>query len=117
MCSSNPYLRRQLSNVASGLYYLHSRDVIHGDLKGVRDYSRSRFIVVLILGQSNVVVDADGYARIADFRLATVGPGVDSEQTAETGQWPAPEILEGEPTSKATDIFSFAMVMIEVCHE
>ena len=26
----------QLSDIADGLCYLHSRDVIHGDLKGVR---------------------------------------------------------------------------------
>ena len=115
--SSDPYLHRQLSDVASGLLYLHSRDVIHGDLKGVRDYSRSRFTAILIFGQSSVVVDADGHAQIADFRLATVITEVDSERTTEIGQWPAPEILDGEPASKATDIFSFAMVMIEVCHE
>ena len=122
MCSSHPYPRRQLSDVASGLLYLHSRDVIHGDLKGVRDYSRSRFIAVLILRQSSVVVDADGYPRIADFRFATVGSDVDFEQTtpgedAGSRKWPAPEILEDRVARKEADIFSFAMVMIEVYHE
>ena len=32
--------RHQLSNVAEGLYFLHSRNIIHGDLKGVRGCSR-----------------------------------------------------------------------------
>ena len=32
-------------------------------------------------------------------------------------QWSAPEILMGEAASKASDIFSFAMVMVEGCHE
>ena len=32
-------LPRQLSDVAEGLNYLHLRNIIHGDLKGVRDYS------------------------------------------------------------------------------
>ena len=113
MHSFNPYLRRQLSDVGGGLCYLHSRNVIHGDLKGVRDYSRFRFITVFILGQSNVVVDADGRARIAGFRFATVIAGVDPEQTS-FGQWPAPEILKDGATNKETDIFNFAMVMIEV---
>ena len=32
----------QLSDVAEGLNYLHSCNVVHGDLKGVRDCSRYR---------------------------------------------------------------------------
>ena len=31
--------RYQLSDAANGLSYLHSRNVIHGNLKGVRGYS------------------------------------------------------------------------------
>jgi len=122
MYSPHPYLRQQLSGVASGLDYLHFRDVIHGYLRGVRDYPRSCFTIVLILGgQSNVVIGADGQARIADFRFAKVITNVGPEETAsdqhvETGYWSAPEILKDEPTSKATDIFSFAMVMIEARH-
>ena len=30
-------LSHKLRDVTDGLYYLHSRNVVHGDLKGVRD--------------------------------------------------------------------------------
>ena len=36
-------IQSQLSDVAKGLCYLHSCNVIHGDLKGVRGCSKSRF--------------------------------------------------------------------------
>ena len=75
----------------------------------------------MTLDQSNVLVDADGYARIMNFSLATVATDVDSEQSPSdqrfgSEQWSAPEVLEDGATSKKTDIFAFAMVMIEVCH-
>jgi len=34
---SNADSRSQLLDVAEGLHFLHSRNVVHGDLKGVRD--------------------------------------------------------------------------------
>jgi serine/threonine protein kinase len=37
-----PYSCHQLSDVAEGLCYLHSCDIVHGDLKGVCGYSKSR---------------------------------------------------------------------------
>jgi len=37
----------QLSDVAKGLAYLHSCNVIHGDLKGVRRHSDSTFATIL----------------------------------------------------------------------
>jgi serine/threonine protein kinase len=36
---SHAYSRHQLSDVAEGLHFLHSRNIVHGDLKGVRDCS------------------------------------------------------------------------------
>ena len=110
----------QLSDVAEGLLYLHSCSVVHGDLKGVRDYSRSCF-TIFTPGQSNVVVDAAGHARITDFGLAMVTQDLDSIRNASegehehSGRWIAPEILDGRGTySKEADVFSFAMVTIEV---
>ena len=111
----------QLSDVANGLCYLHSRDVIHGDLKGVRDYSESRPITALTPDQPNILVDASGHARIMDFRLATLAADVGSErnpsdQCAGSEKWSAPEALNNGTTSKKTDIFSLALVMVEVRH-
>ena len=109
----------QLSDIANGLYYLHSCNVVHGDLKGVCDRSKSRSAAVLMVDQLNILVDGSGRARIADFGLATVTQSLDSVRSASchhalTARWTAPEVLDEGTYSKEADIFSFAMVMIEV---
>jgi len=71
-----------------------------------------------MFGQSNIFVDDYGRALISGFRLATIS-GLEqttSDQHVGSHQWSAPEVLEGGATSKEADIFSFAMVMIEVCY-
>jgi len=63
------------------------------------------------------MVGADCRARITDFGLsqdqgAVEGTGAISGGTV---RWTAPEILQGQGTpSKQADVFSFAMVMVEV---
>lgn len=67
--------------------------------------------------QPNIMVDAFRHARITDFGLARKhGTSEDSNATAGgTARWTAPEILKGEGIpSKEADVFSFAMVMVEV---
>jgi len=64
-------------------------------------------------------VDDSAHARIADFGFATVTRNLDSIpgtscHNGHTPRWTAPEVLEGGKYSKEADIFSFAMVMIEV---
>ncbi|KAF9789442.1 kinase-like domain-containing protein [Thelephora terrestris] len=92
-----------LSEVAEGLCYLHSRNVIHGDLKG-----------------PNILVDHVGHARITDFGIARITQSLDSIRSASTHdnaftpRWTAPEVLRDGKHSKEADIFSFAMVMVEV---
>ena len=66
-------------------------------------------------------MDDSGNARIADFEFATVTLNLDSVWSAQgqrgfTPRWAAPEVLDEGPHSKEADIYSFAMVMIEVCH-
>ena len=111
----------QLSDVAKGLCYLHSCNVIHGDLKGVCNRSKSRSTTVLTHSQLNIFVDDSGGAHIADFGLAKVTQNLDSMRSASpqnghSARWTAPEVLKEGTCSKEGDIFSFAMVMIEVRH-
>lgn len=63
------------------------------------------------------MVDASERACITDFGLAR-NQGASEETTTSgggTARWTAPEILQGQGSvSKEADVFSFAMVMIEV---
>ena len=74
----------------------------------------------LTLRQLNILVDASGHARLTDFGLAVVTQDLDSirsgsDECRDSARWIAPEILENRGThSKEGDIFSFAMVTIEV---
>ena len=116
---SHTHFHHKLSDIAKGLCYLHSRNVIHGDLKGVRSSLKSCFTSILTPSQVNVLVDNSGHARIADFGLATVTQSLDSTwsisiQRGHSARWTAPEVLTGGKYSTEADIFAFAMVMIEV---
>ena len=116
----NMLIACQLSDVADGLNYLHSCNMVHGDLKGVSTSSRSHLITLPMSCESNILVDATGHARITDFGLAIVTQDLDSVRnpSVERGQsvqWIAPEILDNRGIySNDADIFSFAGVAIEV---
>ena len=78
---------------------------------------------MLTWAQSNILVDDASHPWITDFSQATVIQCSNSIQVALDDQgynarWTAPEILTEEGTySKEADVFSFAMIMIEVCYE
>ncbi|KAF9647770.1 kinase-like protein [Thelephora ganbajun] len=89
-----------ISDVADGLNYLHSHNIIHGDLKG-----------------PSVLMDDAGRARLTDFGLSAVALDFGSAGSIKDGhamRWAAPEILDREkPVSKKSDIYSFSMVVVE----
>ena len=72
-------------------------------------------------GQSNILVDAAGHARITDYGLAKVTRGLNSAHSSAGGgqinhtvRWTAPEVLNDRGYDREADIYSFAMVMVEV---
>ncbi|KAG2017855.1 TKL/TKL-ccin protein kinase [Coprinopsis cinerea AmutBmut pab1-1] len=111
--SQKPNANRLLliSDVASGLAYLHEHGVVHGDLKGV-----------------NILVSPSGHACLADFGLAKIADNeiiswtsirTSSTQGGGTIRWQAPELHDpnDDVTPKATpesDVYSFACVCYEV---
>ncbi|KAF8128478.1 hypothetical protein K438DRAFT_908122 [Mycena galopus ATCC 62051] len=104
----SPYAIQLLRDCIAGLEYLHSSDIVHGDLRG-----------------ANVLVDEDGHARLTDFGLAIF---IDSETSGKsstrggTTRWMAPELLVPLPgqssrTTRASDMWAFGCLCCEVSHK
>ncbi|RLN97574.1 hypothetical protein BBJ28_00019752 [Nothophytophthora sp. Chile5] len=91
---------QKLYEVGLGLHYLHRCNVTHGDLKG-----------------NNILVGADGAAKLTDFGLSAVlSSSMQPAPPKAVGalRWKAPEILDGSSTpSHAADMYSFGMSIIE----
>ena len=72
--------------------------------------------------QPNILVDTTGHAMITDCGLAIVTQNLDSirgapDEYGHSTRWIAPEILDNDNRgtfSREADVFSFAMVTIEV---
>ncbi|KAF7354913.1 Protein kinase domain-containing protein [Mycena sanguinolenta] len=94
-----------IADVAQGLEYLHSNDVVHGDLKTV-----------------NILVTPSRRACISDFGLSTIVDELSLKMTfssrsgrAGTVRYQAPELLKNEsPTHFGSDIYAFACVGYEI---
>lgn len=77
-----------------------------------------------LVPKSNILIDNNGRACLAGFSLLTliqdelIATSLDSPndttQRVSGVQWSAPEVLKGGRPRKETDIFSLAMVMVEV---
>lgn len=113
--------------MANGLTYLHSKNIIHGDLKAVRDrleYSRRLKLQCYIL-QDNILVSKDGTgAQLAYFGISRALMSEDfanlktsSNNVQGTLRWMAIEQFSDttpgarEQYSFATDIWSFGMTI------
>ncbi|KAK7000664.1 kinase-like domain-containing protein, partial [Favolaschia claudopus] len=107
-------IHRLTLEIAQGLHYLHSMNIVHGDLKGV-----------------NILVTDDAHACLSDFGLATTIQDGDPQITstamvsgsnhAGSLRWTAPELLVPEQfgcekyvKSRASDVYAFAFVCIEL---
>lgn len=96
-------LWQKLFEAALGLHYLHEHGIMHGDLKG-----------------DNILVGADGNAKIADFGLSS-GTVIPPNEAVRKGimklgapRWRAPEALRGDEVTRKADVYAFAMCIIEM---
>lgn len=86
-------------DIAVGIKYLHSRNVVHCDLKS-----------------SNVLLDNNYNIKLGDFGLSRfLNSGKEpSHGRIGTPHWMAPEILKGGTYQFEADIFSYGMILWEL---
>ncbi|KLO12803.1 kinase-like protein [Schizopora paradoxa] len=100
---------RLIREIASGLYYLHTNAIIHGDLTG-----------------ANILIDDDQHACLSDFGLSVLAQDLElpsmSQSSSSMGgslRWTAPELFSFEENatpkvSLFSDVYSFGSVALEV---
>ena len=89
-----------MSDVAKGLRYLHSKRVVHLDLKS-----------------ANILLSRAGDAKIADVGMARVlsRSCLSAMSAGGTFAWSAPEVLAGRRCTEKVDVYSWGVVLWEVC--
>jgi len=94
--------------------------MIHKDIKGMHDRRNAWIMIVLALGQPDILVGDSGCPQIMAYSPAMVAQTQDSIRSLQgerghTARLTAPEIPNEQGThSKEANAFSFAMVMVEV---
>ncbi|KAJ7619439.1 kinase-like domain-containing protein [Roridomyces roridus] len=95
-----------LFEIAQGLEYLHSHNVVHGDLRG-----------------TNILIKDDWSACLADFGLSVIVSATASVHTstrAGSPYWMAPELIDPArfgcryARTPASDVYAFGCVCLEV---
>ncbi|PKA59742.1 Serine/threonine-protein kinase HT1 [Apostasia shenzhenica] len=86
-------------DLARGLSYLHSKKVVHRDVK-----------------TENMLLDGQRNLKIADFGVARVEAQNPKDMTGETGTlgYMAPEVLDGKPYNRKCDVYSFGICLWEI---
>ena len=93
-----PMLQKISCDIADGLHYLHSQNILHCDLKS-----------------QNILVDfSRKSAKITDFGVAVklTSNSTLSRQSG-TYPWMAPEVILDKKTSKASDVYSLGVILWE----
>ena len=117
----------QLEESATGLQYLHTSGLVHGDLRPVRSASQSPFICIYT-NQERILITDDEHACLANVGHASLnreqgdsrfGSASVSFDTGNTRYSP-PEYFADEFASKYVtrqgDIYTMGMTIYEVSH-
>ncbi|KAL6615854.1 hypothetical protein ACP70R_038124 [Stipagrostis hirtigluma subsp. patula] len=91
-------VRAYAADVLRGLAYLHGEAIVHGDVKA-----------------RNVVIGADGRAKLADFGCARASAAEGSPRPiGGTPAFMAPEVARGEEQGTAADVWALGCTVIEM---
>ncbi|XP_057860155.1 serine/threonine-protein kinase CTR1 isoform X2 [Cryptomeria japonica] len=91
---------RMLCDICRGMMCIQRMNIVHRDLKS-----------------ANCLVDKHWRVKICDFglsRIMTNAP-IKDLNAAGTPEWMAPELLRNEPFTEKCDVFSFGVIMWELC--
>jgi hypothetical protein len=84
--------------IADGMLYLHSKKIIHRDLKSL-----------------NILMCDNDSVKISDFGTSrTIGDNSTRMTFAGTVAWMSPEMLRHEPCSEKVDVWSYAVLLWEM---
>ncbi|EEB06671.1 STE/STE11 protein kinase Byr2 [Schizosaccharomyces japonicus yFS275] len=98
-----PLVRNLVPQILSGLEYLHSRDIIHRDIKG-----------------ANILIDNKGQIKISDFGISkkiedNIQQTVNNRFSFQgSAFWMAPEVVQQTKYTKKTDIWSLGCLTVEM---
>lgn len=91
---SEKQVKSVLAEVCDALYYLHRNGIVHCNLS-----------------PENIMVTADGRARLIDLGVPETKPDADRELLIKEMGFVAPEILKGEDVDSRADIYSLGKIM------
>ncbi|KAG6521381.1 mitogen-activated protein kinase kinase kinase 1-like [Zingiber officinale] len=84
--------------ILEGLNYLHNQHVVHRDIKC-----------------ANILVDANGWVKLADFGLAKEISKLNWTKSCKgTVYWMAPEVVKTKPYGPSADIWSLGCTVLEM---
>ncbi|KAM3299643.1 hypothetical protein ACQJBY_040911 [Aegilops geniculata] len=90
-------VRGYAADVAAGLAYLHGAGMVHGDVKA-----------------RNVVIGADGRAKLADFGCSREAGTAGGPIIGGTPAFMAPEVARGEEQGPAADVWALGCMVVEM---
>ncbi|KAJ7858456.1 kinase-like domain-containing protein [Mycena leptocephala] len=96
---NEPLVASYVLKILEGLYYLHSSDVVHCDLKA-----------------ANILTTKNGNIKLSDFGVSLNLRAMEREikNVAGTPNWMAPEVIELKGASPKSDIWSLACTIVEL---
>ncbi|KAL5797393.1 hypothetical protein ACOSQ2_002213 [Xanthoceras sorbifolium] len=91
---------KMLRDICRGLMCIHRMKIVHRDLKS-----------------ANCLVNKHWTVKICDFGLSRImtDSSMRDSSSAGTPEWMAPELIRNEPFTEKCDIFSFGVIMWELC--